>query len=437
MIRHSGHQVGRQIRHPDRCQSDLSPSHSLASGLNTDAPSLLRCGSDETGRIHLKPIEIFKSGTHNADNGKSFTFSDADLKASAAAYDPKLHEAPLVVGHPSHDDPAYGWVSGLSSDGGSIIATPDQVNPEFSEMVEAGSFKNVSASFYAPNAKANPAPGTYYLRHVGFLGAKAPSIKGLKSIEFAEFADGDDDIITIQFAEVSDFTLSWALRSVGRIFQRLRDRLLVEEGLEAADDAVNVHDLNAIIDAASKAERAGEEVREKAETTASFSEPTDEAAMSDAMTDDDKKKFKDDTAALADGQKKLDEERVAFAEEQDASRRESDKLFLGGLADEGKVAPGALDGLINFMAELDADEVVNFGEADEDKMTPHAFFRSMLEKSGEVVNFSEASKDDGKDHDKADANAIASDAIAFQETERAAGRTVSTAAAVAKVIAKK
>ncbi|OYW21050.1 MAG: hypothetical protein B7Z43_11640, partial [Sphingomonas sp. 12-62-6] len=40
--------------------------------------------------------------------------AEADLAATAAAYDPAKFEAPIVVGHPALDAPAYGWVRGLA-----------------------------------------------------------------------------------------------------------------------------------------------------------------------------------------------------------------------------------------------------------------------------------------------------------------------------------
>jgi hypothetical protein len=43
-------------------------------------------------------------------SGQALAFSESDLQATVAAYDPAKHEAPLVVGHPTHDMPAYGWV---------------------------------------------------------------------------------------------------------------------------------------------------------------------------------------------------------------------------------------------------------------------------------------------------------------------------------------
>ncbi len=382
----------------------------------------------------MQPIEIFRSGKHYADNGKAYSFSEADLKAAADAYDPSLHQAPLVIGHPAHDDPAYGWVSALTTDGASMVAAPDRVNPEFSELVEKGAYKNVSASFYAPNAKGNPVPGIHYLRHVGFLGAKPPAIKGLKAIQFAETdPEAEDDIITICFAEVSDFTLAWGLKSAARLFRRMRDKILAEEGVDAADAAMAEQEIRDIEDAASRAERAGEA---KSETT-SFSEHNEEPDMSTPDTSTDaQKKLDEEKAALAAERAKFDAERISFAEAQAERRREEDKRFLDGLADDGKIAPGVLPDLLSFMETLDGDEAINFGEAEEDKMSAHAFLKSLLAKSGQVINFSETSSDDGDPLDTKDANAIAEEARNFQESERAAGRNIDTVTAVARVMAK-
>lgn len=148
---------------------------------------------------HMKRIHIFKTGTHTDSHGQTLTFSEYDLAAAVAAYDPNLHQAPIVVGHPKTDNPAYGWVQSLTSDVGNLFATPEQVNPEFSEQVAAGAYKKVSASFYPPTSPANPKPGAYYLRHVGFLGAEPPAIKGLQPIEFSEIDDAVT--LTVDFAE--------------------------------------------------------------------------------------------------------------------------------------------------------------------------------------------------------------------------------------------
>ena len=51
-------------------------------------------------------IEIFKPGRHMDDGGRVHSFTEADLAAMAAGYDPALREAPLTVGHPADNLPA-------------------------------------------------------------------------------------------------------------------------------------------------------------------------------------------------------------------------------------------------------------------------------------------------------------------------------------------
>lgn len=126
----------------------------------------------------MKAINIFKTGTHTSMGGAELNFSEADLQAVATSYDPKLHEAPIVVGHPKSDDPAFGWVKGVTFEDGNLYAEPHQVDEAFAEMVADGKFKKVSAAFYAPGSANNPTPGSYHLRHVGFLGAQPPAVKG-------------------------------------------------------------------------------------------------------------------------------------------------------------------------------------------------------------------------------------------------------------------
>lgn len=147
----------------------------------------------------MQRIEIFKTGRQTDNAGAVRSFSDADLAATAAAYDPALHEAPLVIGHPKTDAPAWGWVQRLIAQAGRLIATPAQVRAEFAEQVTAGAYKKVSAAFYPPDSPRNPKRGVWYLRHVGFLGAMPPAVKGLAAIEFD---DADDAVvIDIEFNE--------------------------------------------------------------------------------------------------------------------------------------------------------------------------------------------------------------------------------------------
>ena len=140
----------------------------------------------------MSKLEILKVGPVTAKSGILYNFSESDLLDMANAYNPILYRAPLVIGHPSEQAPAYGFVNRLSYDNGKLLAEPAQVDPQFSEMVNSGKLLSLSASFYAPNAPNNPKPGTTYLRHVGFLGAVPPAVKGLA---FPQFAEGNNRII--------------------------------------------------------------------------------------------------------------------------------------------------------------------------------------------------------------------------------------------------
>lgn len=142
-------------------------------------------------------IRIARPGTFTSNEGVAVSFTEAMLAASAAAYDPSADPAPLVIGHPRLDDPAYGWVDSLAVQDGELVATPVRIEPSFAETVRQGRYAKVSARFYTPDHPANPKPGAWYLKHIGFLGAHAPGIKGLGTVQFAE---GDDDgVATIEF----------------------------------------------------------------------------------------------------------------------------------------------------------------------------------------------------------------------------------------------
>jgi hypothetical protein len=84
----------------------------------------------------------------------------------------------------------------LTVQNGVLIAEPYQIDPAFADLVNAGRYGSISAAFYRPDSPNNPVPGVWYLRHVGFLGAQPPALKGLPP---PSFAGGPDDAVT--FAE--------------------------------------------------------------------------------------------------------------------------------------------------------------------------------------------------------------------------------------------
>jgi len=129
-------------------------------------------------------VEVFQSGKQTDSTGNSRNWVASDLEKIVKNYNTKKYEAPLVVGHPKDNAPAFGWVEELKTDGKTLFAKFKQLVPEFIEAVKQGLYKKRSISLY-PDLT---------LRHIGFLGAVAPAVKGLSDIKFSE-----NDSIIIEF----------------------------------------------------------------------------------------------------------------------------------------------------------------------------------------------------------------------------------------------
>ena len=133
-------------------------------------------------------MEIFAGGEQIDSAGKAHD-GDWLIQRAIETFNPLTHEPPVVIGHPRHDAPAYGWIEALKAEGNKLLARVKQLAPELADMVKTGRFKKRSASFYADGR----------LRHVGFLGAAAPAVKGLADVAFADgefiiFEGAEDDM---------------------------------------------------------------------------------------------------------------------------------------------------------------------------------------------------------------------------------------------------
>lgn len=95
-----------------------------------------------------------------------------------------------MIGHPAANAPAFGWVESIKREGDVLFAKAKQLVPEFVAMLKQGLFKKRSISLYPD--------GT--LRHIGFLGAQPPAVKGLADVTFAH----DEEDTIIEFAAVDE-----------------------------------------------------------------------------------------------------------------------------------------------------------------------------------------------------------------------------------------
>ncbi|WP_333661019.1 hypothetical protein [Acinetobacter sp.] len=378
----------------------------------------------------MKPIEIFKIGTHTATNGQTLPFDKTMLADAVSAYQPDLHEAPIVVGHPKDNHPAFGWIDHLElTDDGVVLAHPKQVDADFAELVKEGKYKKRSASWYLPDSPANPTPGKLYLRHVGFLGAVPPALKGLGDVQFSEDEQG-----VVEFADVSPYTFS----TIGRVLRRLREWWIAEKGLNVADQLIPDYEIRDIEDQANRM------IQDNIQSTKSTIQPF--SFSEDDMT---QQETKDQTIArlereLADakqtGNADFSEQQTALKQrEQQIAKREIG-LQIDALIKDGKVLPANKAGLVEFMASLDdGDHVIEFGEGDKAvKQSPRQFMTDFLANQPKVIEFGEVSgSDGGGGNTSLNPQELGKKAQAYHQKEAAAGNHISFSEAVAAVQAGK
>ena len=218
----------------------------------------------------MKPFAIFRAGTHTAMDGTETVFSDADINDLVRGYDPALAEAPLVLGHPKSDDPAQGWVTKLKIKKGLVYAGVRDIAAEFAEQVAAGRYRKRSVALYSPAHPSNPRPGSYYLKHVGWLGAQQPALKGLPDPAFAEAAaEGLLVFADTEIPSVPGHTIGNRSRGAGNPFipeHTIEELAMAESEAELtkrqqalANQETALADKKAVLDTRSKAVASREE----------------------------------------------------------------------------------------------------------------------------------------------------------------------------------
>ena len=279
-------------------------------------------------------------------------------------------ECPAFIGHPKHNAPAYGWVKRLELDGDVLKAEFDQIDPEFAEMVEKGRFKKISSSFYLADSPNNPCPGNLYLRHVGFLGAMPPAVKGLRNPEFADNEQG-----------VVDFS-DWAETSLWR---RLRDWIIGTHGQEEADKAVPDYLVASVQEESIRNDLKRYQQDETGIPMPSFNEPNQpsEPQGEPEMTAEEIEQLK------AENQQLKAEKAEAALNQAKADNAD----FAEGLVKAGKLAPvakqQAID-LLNYGSTTAAGGVVEFGEGE----NLHGKIKAFLEAQPQIVEFGEVATKD-------------------------------------------
>ncbi|EPK4543383.1 peptidase [Serratia marcescens] len=357
-------------------------------------------------------LAVFAPGTHTAMDGRTITFTKEDCIDLANSYDPSVSEAPFVIGHPSLTAPAYGWAERLEFRDGIVYAAPRQVNPAFAEAFNAGSYKKRSLSIYQPDSPGNPKPGHFYARHVGFLGAVPPGVKGLPDAQFAE-TSGDNGPL--------EFALPWEADNLASLFQSIRDWVIQEKSIEQADSIIPQWRIQSILDSAT-------DDRQSSISPLAYAEENN--VDPNKKTPSTAADFAEREAALAEREARLAAEEAAARKRQLEEKRTATVAFADGLVKGGSILPRQKTAIVEVLMNL-SQEPVSFSEGDATvSKTPEVLLREILSTKPAVVNFSEKSATTDAPVDFADAGALATAAQNWQAEQAKQGRTVSMTDAV-------
>lgn len=318
----------------------------------------------------MKWIKVFKTGNHTDSKGRKRAWTESDLDKAANAYNPTTgHEAPIVIGHPKENAPAYGWIEQLKRDGQYLLAKPKQVIKVFKEMVNSGQFKKKSVSFNSD--------GTF--RHLGFLGAVPPAIKGLPDYLFSQCDDG-----VFEFAEELDDTFEFSEELDENIFKESDETDVGKTEFQERGNMPTLEELQKQLDSEKaereKLENVNKELKNHSET--------------------DKKEF------------------LEFKE---STREKEINSFIDNQITAGKFLPAWKKlGISEFLQSLDEGETYNFSQGD-DKVSQSKFMFNFLESLSEHQLFKEmvAPEGDSKEaRDFAEDEKLAYDIAGIENSEK-------------------
>lgn len=370
-------------------------------------------------------IEVFRAGTHKDSKGRSCTFSVADLDQMISNL--ALGAAPAVLGHPKHNDPAFAWVKpdGAKREGDSLFVKFEDINPAFEAGVNSGAYRNRSVSVFQDKDAG------WRMRHVGWLGAAAPAIDGLTPLDYSAEVDAYE-------FDAEDWDIGYALGDTAELLRGLREQLIADKGIEAADAALPNWRIQSVADAAERVKAAARAESDQV-TTGSFSQPnTTGGGMSISQEQLD--------AAVAKARKEAEDAVAAnFAASQAEltrlqGERQAERIgaLITGWTAGGKITPAQTEGLAEFMTSIEGGAgEFTFSAADksEVKKAPAQFFAEFMDKLKPVVKLGNQSDAGVKQEtvDPTDASQIADRAKSYMKEQADKGMTVSLPEAVAFV----
>ena len=381
-------------------------------------------------------IDVARTGTWQDMTGRRVEIDDAYLDRIVAAY-ADADPAPVVVGHPTDDAPAYGRVSNLRRTGDRLQAKLTKLMPAFRDAVEADRYSGRSVALVGDR-----------LRHLAFLGGRAPAIPGLAPTSFSDAGDG----IVVQFADDDRWVFQSGWRAMASVARSWREHLIASESIERADEVIpdwQVEQLSRAAEAAADAAVAD------ARGFASPAEPHDRVNPYNPTQEDDLSGNSGggnapDEAALAARAASLDEREASLAAreaaDRAAGRRRAAEQLLDPHVTAGRILPAERPALAALLASLPEGDEAQLAFAapegeGEVREQPSAILDRLFAALPSRVNFRQVATGPAPSATgagtAADDEAIASEARALMAEAADRGETLTATQAVDRVRAKR
>jgi hypothetical protein len=308
-------------------------------------------------------VEVFRAGEQTDSNGKKQEWRNEDLDQMVGNFDAN-DRAPIVIGHPKGDSPAWGWVQSLKREGDKLYAKFADIAPKFLEWGQAGHIANRSVKILSTGKG-------FKLGHIGFLGASPPAVEGMEALSFKADAPGQ----TFEFSLNPGY---WA-SLIARGQRRMRDFFIEQFGADVADRVLPSWDIE-------NAERIAAELQVQGENALSpiysASNPSTEIPMPGPQTFSQADVDAAVARARTEEQGKLAPQLKAA---EFAKRLAANKTFVDGLVKDkdGKcrLTPAQASGLSEFLSMLEGVEVSEFAfsaEGAEKKVGIAQFAKDLL-----------------------------------------------------------
>ena len=384
-------------------------------------------------------IDVCRTGAWRDMAGREVAIDEARLDRIAGAH-ASADPAPVVVGHPETDAPAFAWVDGLRRTGDRLQAKLRDVAPAFREAVEAGRYAARSIALQGDT-----------LRHVGFLGGRAPAVPGLAPTQFAAAPESilafaaterPDGTTALADAALAGMTERAAFGAMARIARAFREQLIATNSIEAADAAIPEWELDTLAEAAkppAESDAARPMMAAPETMPATDIDPANKRQEGDVPPEIDE-------AALAAKETKLGERETALAA-REAAHAARDRLAVADAAlvphiEAGRILPAERAGLAALLASLPDgdDETIAFAGPDgtgEVSEAPRAIVERLLGVLPKRVDFNTLAGGAAPEAAGEDTGAIAREARALQFAATEKGETLSPIEAVDQARAKR